>query len=125
MDKEFWIKFMYVTHIPVTIFWFALFIIPTSIWSYRMDFQFWYALWLVGGQTLWGFLIFGKIKSICPMTTVMQLLRGYGLKDKRNYEHGFIAELIQDMKIPLSRKSTSNILTISFVIIVLQFIFLV
>ena len=116
---------MYVTHIPVTIFWFILFMIPTSMWSYRMDFQFWYALWLVGGQVTWGIMMFGKFQSICPMTTVMQLLRGYQLDDERNYGHGFIAEFIQDMGIPLSRKGTSNILTISFVIIVLQYFFLV
>ncbi|MBT3835962.1 hypothetical protein HOD05_01350 [Candidatus Woesearchaeota archaeon] len=125
MNKDFWIKFLYVTHIPVTIFWFALFVVPTSIWPYRMDFQFWYALWLVGGQVTWGVLMFRKLQSICPMTTVMQLLRGYDLKDKRNYEHGFIAEFFEDMRFPISRKGTSILLNVSFVIIVLQYFFLV
>ncbi|NQV91780.1 hypothetical protein HQ489_04875 [Candidatus Woesearchaeota archaeon] len=125
MDKDFWIKFMYVTHIPITAFWFVLFVIPTSIWPERMIFQFWYALWLVGGQVSWGILIFGKFKSICPMTTVMQLLRGYDIKDERNYDHGFIAEFFEDMGIPLSRKGTSVILNMSFLVIVLQYMFLV
>ena len=99
--------------------------IPSFLWPGRMIFQFWYALSIVGGQTLWGILIHGKIKSVCPMTTVMQLLRGYGLNDEKNYNHGFIAEFIRDIGIPLTKKGTSNLLHLSFVLIVLQYLFLV
>ncbi len=125
MNKEFWIKVLYIIHIPITVFWFGLFLIPTYFWADRMLFQFWYAIGLVSIQYLWGILVFRKFSSICPVTTMMQLLRGYDLNDERNYKHGFIAEFIQDLNLPLKPKHTDYLLKTTFVVIVLQYIFLV
>jgi len=87
-----------------------------------MVFQFWWAVLLVGTQVMWGIVVFGKVASICPLTTWMQDLRGYARDDEKNVGHAYIHEQLQYMGIPIGKKLTSNLHIGSFIVVIVQFI---
>ena len=84
-------------------------------------FQFWWAILLVGSQVLWGIVVFGKVASICPLTTWMQDLRGFSRDDEQNYGYTYIHEQLQYLKIPIGKKTVSRVMTSSFVIVIIQY----
>lgn len=121
MNKHTKLKILHIVHFPFLFIWFGLFLIPSSVWNGRIEFQFWYALTLAIGQYVWGMIVFKKFASICPLTTWMQELRGYDRQDPLNYEHSYIQEQLGMMNIPIGKKALGTILQISFVAILLQY----
>ena len=122
MKKTTKLKLLHFIHSPFFFIWWAWFLIPTSVWSERIMFQFWYAILLVGAQVMWGIIVFGKVAPICPLTTWMQDLRGFSKDNQKNYGHAYIHEELNYMGIPISKKMTSNIHIASFIIVISQFI---
>ena len=108
-------------HFPICVFWFALFFIPVSFWPGRIAFQFWYAMGMVGLEFVWGALVFKKAAPICPLTTWMQSIRGYPLKDKRNYLHSYFYEIFHRFKIPMTKGQVEALLKTTFVLIIVQY----
>ena len=125
-NKEWLISFIYWIHLPFVLIWIGLFFVPSSAWSYKISFHFWYALSLTIIQFLWGMYIFlftKKIGIICPLTSLMQYLRGYHFRSPKNYSHTYISEVSNRLHIKISDKAV-NILTLAtFGIIILQFVF--
>lgn len=115
-------RLLYVTHSIISLFWFILFLIPTSFWHNRISFQFWYALGLVGVQYMWGTYQQKSFCSICPITTWQQEQRGYSRTDPLNYKHSFIHEMFNDFGISLSKKEIDIMLKVSFVLVIIQYI---
>ncbi len=70
-------------------------------------------------QLLWG-LYLHKVDIICPLTTLMQRLRGYPVTDKENYGHSFIAELFQKWGLNLSYKVVNYLLFVTLIIVSIQ-----
>jgi len=125
--KNFLTGFVFWLHLPLVIIWFFTFLIPLSLWPGRITFHFWYIAILLLIQLIWGILVYPKTKSIdfiCPLTTLMQSLRGYKIKDKRNYNHSFIAELFERLKIKISFLWVDVLLFITFIIVSIQYFWL-
>lgn len=118
-------EFLFWLHLPIIIIWFGLFLIPKTIWPERIIFHFWYILIIMIIQLVWGFILYPKIKKItfiCPLTTWSQYLRGYSIKDKRNYNHSFVRELLEKLNIKVSFKLINILLVITFVMVAIQYI---
>ena len=123
--RSFATGFLFWIHLPFVLIWFGLFFIPSSLWSDRVVFHFCYVLSITIIHFLLFFILSPKIKKIdfiCPLTTWTQSFRGYPVKDKRNYAHSFIAELLKKVRINVSFKSVDILMLISFFIVIVQYI---
>lgn len=112
-------------HLPIVIIWFGLFLIPKSIWPGRITFHFLFIVIIVIIQFLWGLVYFPvtkKIDIICPLTTLMQWLRGFSVKSKKNYRHSFVAEILNKYNIKINYKSVNIVLLITLILIFIQYI---
>ena len=118
------IEIIFWLHLPIVILWFGLFIVPKSIFPFRVIFHFWYIAGIMLIQLIWSLIIFRKLDIICPLTTWMQSLRGFPLKDKNNFNHSFIAELLQRLKLDVDSKFVSILLIITLIIVSIQYFFL-
>ncbi len=112
-------------HLPIVILWFGLFLVPTSIWSGRITFHFWFMVIITLIQFLWGLVYFPvtrKIDIICPLTTLMQSLRGFPFRSKKNYGHSFIAELLEKLKLKVSYRWVNALLLVTLVLVVVEYV---
>lgn len=122
MKKTILTEIIFWLHLPIVVVWFGLFFVPKSAWPEKVFFHFWYIIGIMLVQYLWGILIFRKTDIICPLTTLMQYLRGYSLKDKRNYSHSYIAELLEKMHITsITYRQINVILLITLIIVAVQY----
>ena len=95
----FWIHFVII--LP----WLGLFLVPKSLWPAKVTFHFWYLVVIVSSEALWGLYLYSKIEGfnlICPVTSLMQHLRGYPAWHKKNYNHYFVSEFINRFKLGIS-----------------------
>ena len=109
-------------HLPMVILLFGLFFVPKSIWADKVVFHFWYFIGIIIVELVWAGLLYKKLDIICPLTTLLQWLRGYPLKNKMNYGHSFIAELLEKIKIKISYNWVNIILIVSLIIVIVQYI---
>ena len=124
MNKKLFSEIIFWLHLPIVLVWFGLFLVPELLWPAKITFHFWYIVSIIILQFLWGLILFPytkKIDMICPLTTLMQRLRGIPVQDKRNYGHSFIAEFLARYNIKSSYKKVNIVLLITLVIIVIQF----
>ena len=122
--NNFLIDILFWLHCPLVIIWFGLFFIPGSLWQNKIVFHFWFISIFLLGQLAWGGILYPKINKImliCPLTTLMQYFRGYPIKDKRNYNHSFIAELLNRLNINVSFHWVSILLIITLIIVSIQY----
>jgi len=117
------IEFLFWLHLPIVIIWFGLFIVPKSIFPSRVIFHFWYIAGIMLIQFIWSLIVFRRINIICPLTTWIQYLRGFSLQNKNNFNHSFIAELLQRLKLEVDSKFVSILLIITLIIVSIQFFF--
>lgn len=120
--KEFLIKLIFCLHLPILILGFGPFLIPTSIWPEKIIFHFWYLLIIMLIQFIWSITVFKKFSLVCPLTTLMQLLRGCKLNDKNNYQYPFVAGLLKKLNIHLSYKVVNALLFFALIIVSAQYI---
>lgn len=121
------IRLISLFHLFLVLLWIAMFFIPKSFWLEKVTFHFWYAMIVMGVQLLWGVIYFPITKRmdvICPVTTLMQWLRGYPLKSKKNYHHSYVAELLGKFKINVSYQFVNILIFISLVILFIQYFLL-
>ena len=123
MKKTFLAGLLFWLHLPIVIIWFGLFLIPSSIWSWKIPFHFWYIAGIMILQMLWAYYLTHRFDIICPLTTWMQSLRGYSLNDKENYNYSYIAELCTVFNVKISSKKVSLVLLITLIIVTLQYLF--
>ena len=109
-------------HLPIVIILFGMFAVPKSIWAGKVTFHFWYFIGIIIIQFIWSVSVYRKFDIICPLTTLMQWLRGYPLKNKQNYAHSFIAELLEKMRIKVSYAWVNVILIVSLIILIVQYV---
>jgi len=125
MKKSWLIELIFWLHLPIVIIWFGTFLIPLSVFPGRITFHFWFMAIVLLSQIVWGMMLYPKTKSfemICPLTTPMQYLRGYEIKDKRNYNHSFIAELLDRFNIKMSFNAVNILLWVTFAIVIIQYL---
>ena len=97
------ISLVWIAHIVFFLLYVVPFFIPQKKFKKKLEFQFFYMLTIVLSNFLWGFLFLSKVGKYifsCPVTTLMQYLRGYSLTDPLNYTHSFVAEFLQLFSLP-------------------------
>lgn len=107
------------------VLWFGLFLVPNSVWPGRITFHFWYIISIMIIQFLWGLTLYKythKIDIICPLTTLIQSLRGYPRSSEKNYGHSFIAELLERLRTNISYQGINILLLITLVLIIIEYI---
>lgn len=97
--KSILISTIFWLHLVIVLIWFGLFLVPASWWPERVPFHFWFIISITIIQTLWGWFLYQrkfmpKFDIICPLTSLMQWLRGYPLNHPDNYGHYYITELL-------------------------------
>ncbi len=125
MNKKIIINIIWLLHLLIVLLFFGLFLIPKLLWNNVIKFHFWYLIIIIFIQIIWGLIIYNKTKKIdiiCPLTTLMQKLRGYEIKDKKNYNHSYIAELLNKLKIKVNYNIVSLLIFISIIIVFIQYI---
>ena len=120
--KKMFAEITFWLHLPIVIILFGMFAIPKSIWPGKVTFHFWYFISIIIIQFIWSVSVYRKFDIICPLTTLMQWLRGYPLKNKKNYNHSFIAELMEKMRIKVSYAWVNVILITSLIIVAVQYL---
>jgi hypothetical protein len=120
--KTLFIDIVFWLHLPIVIVLFGLFLVPTSLWAGKITFHFWYYWSVTLIQFVWAVLVYQKLDIICPLTTLMQWLRGYPLKDKKNYGHSYNAELLKKLKLNISYKIINIIILICLAIVTVQYV---
>lgn len=101
-QKKFLADVVFWSHLGGGIFWYGLFLVPTSWWPEKITFHFFFTLAIVGHQFLWGLVIMpwsGRYRTVCALTTFLQLLRGKKISDPENYDHSFTLEFIRKFHI--------------------------
>lgn len=126
--KKIFIRLLYWAHLAVIIIWFGLFLVPSCLWAGKIIFHFWFIMIITGIQFLWGLFMLPytkKIDIICPLTTLMQKLRGFPVRSRENLSHSYIAEVLRKFKIKLSYKAVNIILIATIIIVSIQYIYFI
>lgn len=103
-EAFFWLHFVLVA------VWFGLFLVPASLWAGKASFHFYFITAAVAVQFLWGFALLPvtkKYRMVCPLTTAMQLLRGYPVADERNNNHSCIKEFFGRLGMKVPKKAVT------------------
>jgi hypothetical protein len=119
--KSFLTEFLFWLHFIYVFVWLFLFFIPKSLWQGVLAFHFWYIIGIMAVQLLWALILTEKVDLICPLTTLMQSLRGYPVKNEKNYGHSFIAEFLERYDIKLSFRKVNAILILTLAMVVIQY----
>ena len=122
ITKKMFAEITFWLHLPIVIVLFGLFAVPKLVWTGKVTFHFWYFVGIIFVQILWATLFYKKNDMICPLTTLMQWLRGYPIKSKKNYGHSFIAELLKKMRIKISYAWVNVVLIVCLIIVIVQYI---
>ena len=112
-------------HVVIFIGWFGLFWIPLSIWPGRVVFHFWYITFAVASEFLTGLLLMPvmlKYRIVCPLTTWMQYVRGYKISDPKNFEHSFVRELFQRLRVRIHYGYVGALIFISWGWVIIQYL---
>ena len=126
MSKRFFAEVIFWMHVLIVGFWYALFVVPTSLWSDKITFHFYFTIGIVGHQFLWGAVIMPwtkKYRMVCALTTPMQILRGQSIADPKNYDHSFTAEFLKRMGISVPHKASTILTFIVLTAVTIQFFF--
>ena len=121
--RKFSADLIFYLHVVIVAFWYILFFIPNSIWLDKTEFHFQMSLLIVGHQLVWGALILPWTKNyrlVCVLTTLMQILRGQSVSDKKNYEHSFSKEFLRKININLSHRRIAIITFTTFTVVTIQ-----
>ena len=113
-------------HFVLVTVWFGLFLVPTSLWSWKVSFHFFFVTTAVALQFLWGFVLMPvtkKYRMICPLTTPMQILRGYPISDERNNNHSCIKEFFERLGMKVPKKAVTASTFISLGAVTAQYFF--
>ncbi len=124
MKKSWLIDFLFIIHFPIVLVYFGLFFVPTAVWADRAIFHFWYFVLVMSIELIWGILIYPytkRIDIVCPLTTLMQYLRGFAVSDERNYDHSYISELFSRFGIKIAYKYVSYSLFLAGVLIAINY----
>ncbi len=113
-------------HFALVGVWFGLFLVPASLWAGKVSFHFWFIIIAVVLQFGWGFLLMPvtkKYRMVCPLTTLMQLLRGYPVADARNNNHSCIKEFSERIGKPVPKKAVTISTFASLGAVTIQYFF--
>lgn len=125
MTRKFLTETIFWIHFVIFGVWVALFFVPSSVWPKRIIFHFWYVLIIILSELITGLILMKQIhkfRIICPLTTIMQTLHGYGLDNPKNYDHSFIREFAERLNIRIPYGFIGFLIFLSLGIIIFQYI---
>ncbi|MBI3089010.1 MAG: hypothetical protein HYY99_02015, partial [Candidatus Colwellbacteria bacterium] len=96
--RVFVVNTLFTLHFLIVVVWIGLFFVPLNWWPDKILFHFYLTIIIIGHQIIWGLLIYPltkELRMVCILTTFMQLLRGERIASRSNYQHAFIAEVLQ------------------------------
>ena len=118
-------EFLFWLHLIIFIGWFVPFAIPLSTWPARITFHFWYIAIQVASQLLTGLLMMKNMKKfriVCPLTTIMQKIRGFDYGNKLNFDHSFVREFAKRLRIRIPYGWVAVLIYATFVVVALQYL---
>lgn len=124
--RLFFAELLFWTHVAIVLFWWGLFLVPTSWWPNKISFHFYFTLGIVFHQFLWGFLLMPwtkKFRMVCALTTPTQLLRGQKISDSKNYDHSFMKELFGKTRITIPNRFATLLTFTNFTLVSIQYFF--
>jgi hypothetical protein len=113
-------------HAIIFVVWIGLFFVPVSFWPQRIHVHFWYVLIMVMSEIVMGLLLMKhmhKFRIVCPLTALMQYIRGYSLTDPKNYDHSFVREFAERFHLSLPKGFVGGLIFTSLGLIILEYIF--
>lgn len=126
MSKRFFAEVIFWMHVLIVGFWYALFLVPTSLWADKITFHFYFTLGIVFHQFVWGAIIMPwtkKYRMVCILTTPMQTLRGQSISDPKNYDHSITLEFLKRRGISVPHKASTILTFIVLTVVTIQFFF--
>ena len=119
------IRALWWSHLVVVILLYVLFFIPESIVPQIASIHLYYMLWIALAQAFWGIIMTkfrGAFALVCPMTTLMQYLRGYPPSDSRNHSHSFVVEFMKHLGAEWNFKLINNIMIVTIIAVVIRYV---
>ena len=121
----FGVRLLWALHLMIVVTLLGLFFVPKSLVPQINSIHLSYTLWVALSQAFWGVLMI-KIKKrftiVCPLTTMMQYLRGYSPTDARNYEHSFIVEFLDRYNSSLTHKTINIMMYVILGLVVARYL---
>ena len=121
------IRLLWALHLMIVLMLVALFLVPKSLVPNIAAIQLYYTIWVAASQAFWGVMMIRikkKFSIVCPLTTMMQYLRGYSPLDERNYNHSFIAEVMDHYNVKVQNKTINTLMYVTLGLVVVRFLWL-
>ena len=120
------LNLVFAVHFLIFLFFPLGFFIPSSVWTQRIEYHFFYTfglfiLFYIWGA-IWTFKLKNKLYGFCALDTLMQWLRGYSIWDPKNYEHSFVEEVLERVNIKLPREIITYLILGSVIIATVLYI---
>src|SRR3989344_4637875 len=83
-------------HLLIVLILFLMFFIPTSIWPERPLVHFYVMALIILSDLIFGVIYYmykNYFTLVCPLTLIMQRIRGYKFSDEKNYKYSFVKEV--------------------------------
>lgn len=117
-------EFLFFLHIPIFVLWVALFFVPQSVWTGRVAFHFYYIMSIIVAEIVCGLIYVPIVKSfdiICPLTLLVQVLRGFRYDDPSAYHVSFIVELFERFHIRIPKSIITILIAVTSLLVSAQF----
>ncbi len=119
------IKMLWWSHLLVVLGLYVLFFIPKSIVPLIATIHLYYMLWVALSQGFWGIIMMkfrGNFALVCPMTTLMQHLRGYPPTDARNHSHSYVVEVMEHFDVKWKFSTINYMMLVTMVLVIVRFV---
>lgn len=124
---SYWLgELLFYIHLPIFLLWVVLFFIPVGWWPQRVAFHFYFVIAMVLFQIAGGILwqpVAHKFDLRCPLTIIMQRVRGYSMREPAAYDHSFIVEFFERVHIAPKKNTITFLIIFSIILIVCQYFF--
>jgi hypothetical protein len=123
----FGIKLLWILHLMIVVVLVLLFFVPKSLVPHINLIHLLYTLWVALSQIFWGIIMVRVTKRfsiVCPLTTMMQYLRGYKPTDIRNYDHSFIVEVMEHYNVKLQHQTINILMYVVLGLVIVRFMWL-
>ncbi len=121
--RKFITEFLFWMHAVIMAVLVLLFFIPQSLWSGKIFFHLCYISAVVASEIIMGLIlspVMGKFRIVCPLTTVMQQMRGVSYKSPDNYNHSFVREFARRFNIKIPYGFVGALIFLSLAIVLWQ-----
>ena len=112
-------------HLLIVLILFLMFFIPTSIWPERPLVHFYVMALIILSDLIFGVIYYmykNYFTLVCPLTLIMQRIRGYKFSDEKNYKYSFVKEVGGRLGFKVNRLFALFLLIFIFVLTLINYI---